>query len=675
MAESIELAKAYIQIIPSAKGISGGIQEAMGDEPNKAGEKAGQSIASKIKAAIVAAGIGKVLSMAIMEGANLEQSIGGIETLFKESADRMKEYANIAYETAGISANDYMEQATSFSASLLQSVSGDTEAAAEAANSAIIDMADNANKMGTPLENIQNAYQGFAKQNYTMLDNLKLGYGGTKEEMERLLADAEKISGVHYDLSNLSDVYSAIHVIQEDLDITGTTAKEAASTLSGSFGSMKAAASNFLGYLTLGEDIKPALTSLVQTTSTFLFNNLLPAVGNIVSALPGAIGTFLMEGLPLLMENGMKMIQSLSGGIAKKIPELASQALPMILSFTEGLRQNFGQLVDAGMDLLLNIAVGIADAMPTLIEYIPSIISNIAGLINDNAPKLIETGVKVIATLVYGLVSAVPTIVENMPKIIAAIWDTITAINWVNLGSKVIDLLKEGIKKMGPQVKESVVKFGKEAWEHFKNIDWLSLGKDVITFIKSGIVGVGRWIVDGLIGIGKEAWDCFSSIDWLDLGKNIITGIIEGLSNFGGDVIDFLLDLAGSALDGVLSFFGIHSPSRVFRDQVGKMLMLGMADGIEGNISAVESAMDQLNKETIGMADADLSYISDMNITPASNESVFDYDRLIGGLYEALSAVTVMLQADVNGKTLATATAPLINREFAKQSMKDRRGN
>ena len=675
MAGSVELAKAYVQIVPSAKGISGGIQEAIGDEPDKAGEKAGGSIASKIKAAIIVAGIGKVLSSSIMEGANLEQSIGGIETLFKDSADKMKEYANQAYQTAGVSANDYMEQVTGFSASLLQSLDGNTKEAAEAANSAIIDMADNANKMGTPLENIQNAYQGFAKQNYTMLDNLKLGYGGTKSEMERLLADAQKLSGVKYDINNLSDVYSAIHVIQKKLDITGTTAKEAATTLSGSFGAMKASASNFLGYLALGEDVKPAMSALVKTTSTFLFDNLLPAVGNVIAALPSAIGAFISEGLPLFMENGIAMIQGLSDGIATNIPTILSNVLPMILSFTETLRANFGQLVDAGMDLLLNLAQGIAAALPTLVEYIPSIVSNIAGLINDNAPKILETGFKVIITLIDGIISAIPAIIENMPKIISAIWDTITAINWVNLGSKVIELLKKGITKMGPQVKESVVKFGKEAWEHFKNIDWLGLGKDAITFITSGIVGVGSWIVDKLVDVGKSAWENFKSIDWLDLGKNIITGIIEGLKNFGSAVLDFLLDLASDALDGILGFFGIHSPSRVFRDQVGKMLMLGMAEGIEDNISAVGNAMDQLNEETIGMADTDLSYISDMNVIPASNRSSIDYDRLINGLYDALSNITVMVQSNINGRELAMETAPLINREFAKQSVKDRRGN
>ena len=234
-----QLGKAYVQIIPSANGISGMIQKEMGGEVASAGTSAGQSLGSNLvgtfKKIVAAAGIGKALSATLNEGAALQQSLGGVETLFKDSADKVKGFANEAYKTTGLSANAYMENVTGFSASLLQSLGGDTDKAAETANMAMIDMSDNANKMGTSMESIQLAYQGFAKQNYTMLDNLKLGYGGTKQEMQRLLADAEKLTGVKYDINNLSDVYSAIHAIQENLDITGTTAREAATTFTGSF--------------------------------------------------------------------------------------------------------------------------------------------------------------------------------------------------------------------------------------------------------------------------------------------------------------------------------------------------------------------------------------------------------------------------------------------------------
>ena len=269
-----ELAKAYVQIIPSAKGIQGSISNVIGGEADSAGQSAGGKIVGAIKGAIATAAIGKALGVALTEGAALEQSLGGIETLFKDSADKVKQNAAEAYRTAGMSANQYMELTTSFAASLLQSLGGDTQKAAEISDMAMTDMSDNANKMGTDMERITDAYQGFAKQNYTMLDNLKLGYGGTEEEMQRLLADAEKITGVKYDIS--------IHVIQGELDITGTTAKEAASTLSGSFASMQAAFKNVLGQLTLGQDIGPALSALAETVTTFLVGNLLPAVWNIL---------------------------------------------------------------------------------------------------------------------------------------------------------------------------------------------------------------------------------------------------------------------------------------------------------------------------------------------------------------------------------------------------------
>ena len=302
-----ELGTAYVQIVPSMQGISGSLSKALGSEANSAGDEAGTNFMGSFKAKAIALvaglGIGKLLkdsiSASISEGAALQQSLGGVETLFKSSADTVKNYANEAYRTTGLSANKYMESVTGFSASLLQSLGGDTDKAAEVANMALVDMSDNANKMGSSMESIQFAYQGFAKQNYTMLDNLKLGYGGTKQEMQRLLADAEKLTGVKYDLNNLSDVYSAIHAIQENLDITGTTAKEAASTFTGSFESMKAAAQNVLGKIAIGENVLPALQALAETTSTFLFDNFFPMLGNIFSG----FGVILTEGVSKIASN------------------------------------------------------------------------------------------------------------------------------------------------------------------------------------------------------------------------------------------------------------------------------------------------------------------------------------------------------------------------------------
>lgn len=355
-----ELGQAYVQIMPSAKGISGAIQNAIGPEAAIAGKSAGVSLGSTlvkaVTGAITAAGIGKLFSASLMEGANLQQSLGGIETLFKENANVVKQYANEAYKTTGLSANTYMENVTGFSASLLQSLGGDTAKSAEIAHMAMVDMSDNANKMGTDMGLIQNAYQGFAKQNYTMLDNLKLGYGGTKEEMSRLLADAEKLTGVKYDINNLSDVYNAIHAIQENLDITGTTAKEAATTFSGSFASMKAAAQNVLGKLSLGEDIKPSLQALAETTSTFLFDNFIPMVVNILKGLPTVIGTLLVEGIGRIF----------GSEIAAKVSTELNKIKEVFLTFYDMI---FGSLSKKdNVDLLTSL--GISEGTATIIVNI-----------------------------------------------------------------------------------------------------------------------------------------------------------------------------------------------------------------------------------------------------------------------------------------------------------------
>lgn len=360
-----ELGQAYVQIMPSAKGISGSITKQLSGEADSAGTSTGNLIGGKLVAAvggvIAAAKIGEMItkgiSASLSEGAALQQSLGGIDTLFKGSADKVKQYANEAYKTAGLSANSYMENVTSFSASLLQSMGGNTEKAADVANMAMVDMSDNANKMGTNIGDIQNAYQGFAKQNYTMLDNLKLGYGGTKTEMERLLTDATKLSGVKYDLSSLSDVYSAIHVIQEELDITGTTSKEAAETFSGSFDSMKSALSNVLGNLSLGSDITPSLQALAQTTSTFLFGNFIPMVGNIFKGLPVVFSTLFEEAGPKFLQGGIDLLRQLGigieGGAAATLMTSIQSAIEPIIGLFKTV---FGQLPSLFQTVVSTIA-------------------------------------------------------------------------------------------------------------------------------------------------------------------------------------------------------------------------------------------------------------------------------------------------------------------------------
>lgn len=404
-----ELGQAYVQIMPSAKGIQGSISKQFDPEATSAGKSAGSKLGAGLKVAAVAAvaatgvALGAIIGKSLTEGAALQQSLGGIETLFKDSGDKVKAYANEAYRTAGLSANDYMQSVTSFSASLLQSMGGDTEAAADKANMALIDMSDNANKMGTSMESIQDAYKGFAKQNYTMLDNLSLGYGGTKGEMERLLADATKLTGVKYDISNLDDVYSAIHAVQEEMGITGTTAKESAETFSGSLASMKAAFANVLGGLSLGQDIKPALEALATTTSTFLFGNFLPMVTNILKALPGAFLTFFQSAGPLFVKAGSDFVSSLGIGMSGGSSGLTAAFMKTIDPLINGFKTAFGQL-------------------PTLFQTIGSAITPIITKITTAFTKLDFSGLQV---LISAIVPAITNAFTVMMGIVAPAIDTV----------------------------------------------------------------------------------------------------------------------------------------------------------------------------------------------------------------------------------------------------------
>lgn len=502
MPDGIELAKAYVQIVPSAEGIQGKITEALGGEPAAAGDAAGQSLGAQLvgtlKKVIAAAGIGKIISESINLGGALQQSLGGVETLFKDSADTVKAYAAQAYKTVGLSVNDYMEQTTSFAASLLSSVSQDTQAAADLANMAMVDMADNSNKMGTSMQDIQNAYQGFSKQNYTMLDNLKLGYGGTQAEMQRLLKDAEKISGVHYDLGNLADMYSAIHVIQKEMDITGTTAKEASTTLTGSFAAMKAAAENVLADWSTGADLTAPLQGLVETAQTFLVGNLLPMIGNVLAGIPELVYTL----VPEILQSGTQLVTSLAEGFTQGIPDFLSNALPQLLQFTEELRANAGVFVDAGLNLITQLLNGLIAGLPDLIAYVPDIIINICGIINDNMPKILGEGVAIIVQLVAGLVQTVPSLLANWKKILEAVLSVISAINWLNIGKTILTGVANGVKSMGSSLLNAFKGGFSSALNWIKSLPSQAVqwGKNLIQSFINGLTGKG-----GAVGAGAIA--------------------------------------------------------------------------------------------------------------------------------------------------------------------------
>lgn len=472
-----EVATATVSIIPNMKGSQETIAKELAGSTDKAGTSAGKSLGKSLLAGATAVGvgaaIGKFIGDSVNEGAKLQQSLGGIETLFKENADVVKGYASEAYKTAGISANEYMENVTSFSAALISSMDGDTAAAAEMANTAMVDMADNANKMGTDMKSIQTAYQGFAKGNYTMLDNLKLGYGGTKTEMERLLADASKLSGVKYDISNLNDVYSAIHVIQEDLGITGTTAREAATTFSGSFASMKAAATDLMGNLALGNDIGPQIQALGSTVSTFVTGNLLPMVSNVVQQLPTILGQlpgFFADMIPQILPVAGEMVMGLANGIVENIP-----------TFVAGI----GDLVTGAVDELLDTDWGaVAGDIVALLEEGWNALTESAQTIWDDVTKIFTS------------------VVETVP-ILSDAWDAIKT-TADELWKAVTDIFGGEIN-----VKEILT----NAWDTIKKVAqdiWDSIVKIFTGDIKASEVATAAW--DTLKTTAESVWNAAKAV-------------------------------------------------------------------------------------------------------------------------------------------------------------------
>ena len=385
-----------------------------------------KTVGVELGAVAVAAGAAavKLGKEVIAAYADYEQLVGGVDTLFKDSSQEIQRYAANAYKTAGLSANEYMETVTGFSASLIQSLGGDTEKAAKYADMAITDMSDNANKMGTDMSSIQNAYQGFAKQNYTMLDNLKLGYGGTKQEMERLLADAEKISGVKYDISSYADVVEAIHVMQESMDIAGTTAKEAEATISGSMNALKSAVSNLIvGFGDANADMELLCGNMVDAFKTVV-ENITPVIENIIAALPTVLDALLTavgELLPTLLESVTELFSQVLETLLSLLPQLIPAAVQALMTIVNTLIENLPLLIDAAVQLVTTLVTGIGDALPTLIPAaVQAIVTIVQGLV-DSLPMILDAALQLITGLAQGLLDAIPVLIAALPEIVNGI--------------------------------------------------------------------------------------------------------------------------------------------------------------------------------------------------------------------------------------------------------------
>lgn len=617
-----DIAQAYVQIIPSAKGMKGKLTEALGGESKSAGMSAGDTFGSNLvstcKKILAAAGIGETIKKSITEGAALQQSLGGIETLFKENADRVIANADQAYRTCGLSANRYMEQVTSVSASLLQSLGGDTSKAANVADMALTDMSDNANKFGTDMERITDAYQGFAKGNFTMLDNLKLGYGGTKTEMQRLLTDAQALTGVKYDINNLSDVYNAIHAIQENLGVTGTTAEEAASTISGSAASMKAAFSNVLGNLALGRDIGPSLEALGETVFTF-FGNLIPAVGNILKNLPTVINSVLsmaIRGMNLVKGNakhivkaGLELVTQIGQSIISAVPYLAEAGLAMITAIGGALLETdwaeFATGAINGLRTNLDIAAG------EILGTDGNIVQSVLNVITENIPSVLESGVGIVTNVANGILQGLPSLIETAGTLCITFLQFIleNAPALLSAGAQMLMNLAQGLISNLPEIVNSAASIIGQLLATFTSYlpDLLAQGISLIANLIAGLISMIPDIISASLQIITNIKDQFSSINWGEIGSNIISGIANGISNGVGAIISAAKEAAQRAFQAAKEVLGIASPSKLFRDVIGYNISAGMALGISDGIPLVEYAANSLSRASTASFSGKLS--------------------------------------------------------------------
>ena len=707
----------------------------------------------------VATAFGAVTKASLDSVASLEQNIGGVETLFKDSAQTVIDNANMAYKTAGVSANKYMETVTSFSASLLQGLGGNTAEAAKIANTAMVDMSDNANKFGTNMEDIQNAYQGFAKQNYTMLDNLKLGYGGTQSEMIRLINDSGILNEKIEDLDNVSfdQIILAIHKIQENMGIAGTTSAEALTTIEGSVGAAKAAFDNFLN----GSSSPQELADAVITAGKNIVNNLmeivprlaeeLPKVGSllmdslseslnsgklnelmvvggeivsnlttgIISALPGlvtaaaqiissfaanigssipqllssgmqilqaiisgmmqvlpAIGTFavqlvtalytyLTEQGPALLQQGYELLNNLITGFVQAIPEMLPKVLDFIQQIGEQLSAAAPVMIQKGFELLSKLVEGIVSAIPILIAKVPEIISTFANVINDNFPTILAKGVELIGQLILGIIQAIPTLVANIPKIVSAIVDVIEAFNWLNLGKTIIQAFGNGIKAMVGFVKNA----GKNVYDGIhnaiKNLPTLlrDIGRTAMTGLSNVIKTAAVAVKNAATSVGMGILNALRQIPGqvVSIGKNIVQGLWNGISGMVGWMTNKVKSFASSILGGIKNALGIHSPSQVMRDEVGKMMALGTGVGFEENLpvddmsASMLDSVKNLQKKAVSITQKPIVTTGQVISSsqggrgPKNDSESIDYERLAGILAEVLDGTAVNMDGDKVG--------------------------
>lgn len=556
--------------------------------------KNGLAAAAKVGAAAVGAaatGIAVLTKNALNNYAEYEQLVGGVDTLFKDSSAKVQKYAANAYKTAGLSANEYMDTVTSFSASLLQSLGGDTEAAADMANVAITDMADNANKMGTDMASIQNAYQGFAKQNYTMLDNLKLGYGGTKEEMQRLINHANELNAsqgkyTNYSIESYADIVSAIHDVQDEMGIYGTTAKEASTTIQGSVSSMKSAWSNLLtGIADDNADFKTLTEQFVDSLVT-VGKNIIPRISVILGGISQLVTSASTTIIPMVITT-----------ITDNLPMLLQAAVTLVGALGQGIIDNLPAITQAAIDILFFLANGLIENLPTLIDGIVQVTLTIVQMLTspDFLTQLIETAILLIMTLAQGLIDAIPQLIAAVPLIIGNLLAAIIVElpNIIQMGIDLLFALIDGIIKCIPELVAAVptliIAFINGI---VNNLDKIILAApQIIVSLITGIIGAIPELIAAVPRVIAAIVDTIKNYDWGNIGRNIVQGLKDGIAGMWDNIKNWFNDKVNSLVGGVKRILGIHSPSKVFAG-IGGFMAEGLGEGFSDEFASVKKDIE-----------------------------------------------------------------------------------
>lgn len=651
-----EVATAYVRIEPTFKGVQAKIEQEMGGAGESGGKSfgsgfakvlggAGQVIAgaAKLTAGAVAAGstaVAGLVKSATESYGEYEQLVGGLETMFEDLSWDVEENAKRAYATAGVSANDYMETVMGFSAALTSSLmagEGNISRAADLSDQIVSDMSDNANKMGSSMESIQNAYAGFAKQNYTMLDNLKLGYGGTKTEMQRLLDDASKLSGIEYNIDSFADVTEAIHVIQNEMGITGTTAKEASTTIQGSLSSLAASWQNVLAGMGNSEaDMGALIDTLVGNAETFI-GNVMPIVeqaltgvstmvADLAPVIAEKIPALLEAVLPMLLTSGAQIIETLGEGLLAAIPVLMPTITQLIIDLSTMLVEMLPQLIEVGATVIVELALGIAQALPELIPTIVEVVLTITEYLIDNIDLLIDAALQLMIGLATGLVNALPILIEKAPIIITKLFNALVAAipKIIEAGQKIITVIKEGIDQMLPGL--------------------LAKGAELINKLKEKIM---------------QKIEEFKNV-----GKNIIDGIKQGISDAWEGLTSWFSEKLSGLVEGVKDLFKIQSPSKVFADEVGEMIPLGIAKGIQNGMGVLDKTMVAM---TNGVIDAGISTTMSSVVSAVGSPD----NGTVGAIYKLIAEYLPEIASATDQKIVLEGDAGRLFRLMQRESIRN----